>query len=430
MAFRYRILFYHENQNWVRKVTPLLDLPLFHVLSTDSDTVVQKQLESQEVDLILTGMNTQHFLLKPDEDNSLSYKQATLWKVIEERQVPCQVILLCTQRELGIATELVQSGQVADYFIVSPLLDHSRLFISIMKTLESDLMRSVLETTLLGGEKLPCHLLESIEMLQDIRDTQAAMMQPVATPEPLPAVEPEGESFPDFDTPMFPVEEPVAVAAEPDLWGTSSFSAFPEPDTESRGSALSADSVFASLSTSTDETSAFGAGSVFDSLGEDFPKTATHSNDTGFELPELHGPRKPGGGALSFSWSKMQKSEFEILLIDNDMENIGVVKETVEAMGYRVLVVHTAEEGLEYLNHERFDLLMVNRELPDQDGLDFLNKIRYKGPQQEVPAIVLSSSANEEHVIKSIKVGANYFIVKPLNPDRLLRHVFELVPRD
>lgn len=432
MAFRYRILFYHENQPWVSKIAPLLDLPLFHLVSTDTDTVVQKQLESGEVDIILTGTETEHFMLVEDKDNSLTYKRTVVWEVIDEGRVPCKVILLCTQKELAIASDLVQQGKVADYFIVSPMLDKTRLFVSIMKTLESSLQRQVIEKKLLRTEQLPIPLLESIEKLLEVRDMEEPEPEPPpAEPEP-PTADQWPEETPDED-------EEAGSPADDDPWGGTAFPAFPsanesaaeEDDEEEGATALPEDSVFASLTSSSSESS-FSVESLFPSLADE-PKTQTSPWP---EIPELdnpppkqNGPKVAVSGMVTHNWTRMQKSEFEILLIDSDHENIGVVQDTVGAVGYKVLVANTAEEAMFYLNREEFELLLVNRDLPDEDGLDLLNKIRYKGPQSHLPAIVLSASANEEHVIKSIKVGANYFIVKPINPDKLLRHVFELAPR-
>jgi hypothetical protein len=167
MSFRYRILFYHENQKWVHRIIPLLEIPLFHLHQTDSEAVAQKKLQAGEVDIIVTGLNTQHFLLTTEGD-SMGFKKAYLWEIVERQKNNCQVILLCTHQELSIATDLVERGRVADYFVVDPILDRNRLFITLMRTLENSLMRELLHKTILRDHKLPSHLLESIEALKEV----------------------------------------------------------------------------------------------------------------------------------------------------------------------------------------------------------------------------------------------------------------------
>lgn len=447
MAFRYRILFYHENQKWVHNITPLLDLPMFHLFLTDNETLFQRQLESDEADIILTGVNTEHFLLVEDAESSISFKRAVMWEVIENRQHDIQVILLCTQKEVGLASDLVQSGKVADYFIVDPLYDKSRLFLSIMKTLQSSRLRDVVHEKVLKEDRLPKDLFECIEHLQILRDApeetsvaggiaeESAIPSFMAMDEPeesfaFPAAAapaPAEDAFPTFPTfpsaspppppaddfPTFPTFPSASPPPSPPAEDFPTFPTFPSTAAETKAQ------------TATEEApSAFPAESVFASLKDNLTGEDSAAQQNG----AAWGDGIVGDlGTVGHSWTKMQKSQFDILMLDNNPENIRVIQAIANDAGFKALVAHSAEEGLFYLNSELFSLLILNMDLPDANGLDFLNKLRYKGPQQNVPAIVISDHAQEEQVIKSIKVGANYFMVKPLNAQRLYQHIVEFL---
>lgn len=200
MSFRYRVLFYHENQRWVNTVEPLLDIPLFHLMITDSAPFAEKQIETGEVDIIVTGISTNNFLFTVDENNSLTIKPVYLWNIADQQPKEFQIILLCTYRELTMASHIVQKGKASDYFIVDPILDRNRLFVTLMKTVETGMLRDIVQKRVLETEKLPTHFLESVEVLQNIRNRYVAPT--LVTPSYFEApTEDEEEAFDPYNLP-------------------------------------------------------------------------------------------------------------------------------------------------------------------------------------------------------------------------------------
>ncbi len=408
MTFRYRILLYHDNQTWVNKVTPLLDLPIFHLFSSDSETAIQKRLEEGEADIILAGVNTQHFELREDNGNSLTYKRAMFWATLENNPlVHCKAILLCTKKEVGLASSLVQSGKALDYFVVTPLLDRERLVISILKAIELTLLRDIVQSRLLKDEKLEVSLLESVEMLQELKNRPESAEA---------ASEPEAASF---DTDPWLIQNEVETPAEDSAWPSpaemlSEPEAFPEieePAAEEKPKTFTASSIFASLQD--DEPIGMNAESIFESLN-----ASLNSKPKPVQQLDLPPDR-----------DELKRSGYDILLLEGNWENITVIQRPLEEQGYRVLVANTAEEGLYYLNKETFEVLLISMELPDEDSLAFLLHLRQNGPQPYIPAIVLSDTADHEHVHQCIRAGVSHIFVRPYNADRLLKYVNDLIYR-
>ncbi len=394
MSFRYRILFYHENQKWVSNIVSMLDVPLFHLFLTNSGDVLEEKLRANEVEIILTGLNTRHLLLTDDEDNSMSFKHAHLWEVMENQKRHCQVILLCTSADQNIATDLVQKGRVADYFIINPMQDRERLFISLFKAVEVSLFRELIQSTLSPNEKLPRHLLESIEKLQTLL---LEVSEPVA--QPMPQSSWSFETDPQPQPVSLPLETPVA--EEP---------AFSYPNFFQPNAAIE-------LTPSADPLATFS--DLKQSLENPMAKPATLPDLGAFQI-------KPETPPIAMPHS-LPRSEFDILLIDNDPDNITTISGILSQGGFKIRVATTAEEGFYYLNRELYSIMLLNLEMPDSESMEFIYQIRVNGPQHQIPIIVMANKALEEHVVKGVKIGANYFIVKPFEPVRLTRQVAELM---
>jgi CheY-like chemotaxis protein len=95
-----------------------------------------------------------------------------------------------------------------------------------------------------------------------------------------------------------------------------------------------------------------------------------------------------------------------------------------------VTVVGSAEDGLDYLfGHGRFadrgesrpHLILLDLGLPKMSGLDFLHFIRADGRTRAIPVVVLSLSENNRDVAACVQLGAEAYIVKPVNFENFSR---------
>lgn len=79
-------------------------------------------------------------------------------------------------------------------------------------------------------------------------------------------------------------------------------------------------------------------------------------------------------------------------------------------------------EGLERLAEDEFELLIVDVNMPKMDGFTFLQKVRSSKRQAAVPAIMISTQANEVDRQLAFRSGANLYLVKPVTPEVLVNH--------
>jgi two-component system repressor protein LuxO len=117
----------------------------------------------------------------------------------------------------------------------------------------------------------------------------------------------------------------------------------------------------------------------------------------------------------------------EVLLIEDDASLAMVFSTQLTNAGIAVQVCHLAEDALHELSQRTYDLLLLDLQLPDRDGLDLLGEIRARGI--ETAAIVITSDASADRVVEALRVGAKDYLVKPVTNDRLLvtvRNALEL----
>jgi two-component system phosphate regulon response regulator PhoB len=111
-----------------------------------------------------------------------------------------------------------------------------------------------------------------------------------------------------------------------------------------------------------------------------------------------------------------------ILAVEDDW-TVGVVLEhTLQTAGHDVDVVRGITDGLEALQAGGYDLVLLDLNLPDGNGLDLLRDVRNRYGRT-VPVVVLSGMRQEEAVVEGLALGADDYVTKPFSPSELLARV-------
>lgn len=113
-----------------------------------------------------------------------------------------------------------------------------------------------------------------------------------------------------------------------------------------------------------------------------------------------------------------------ILVVDDSALVRLYYGDILEKAGFEVVQAINGLEAIEKALADRFDLLIVDVNMPKMDGLSFLRELRRSaGPAAHLPAIVISTEAGTEDVSGARAVGANFYLVKPVAEDVLRTHV-------
>ena len=124
-----------------------------------------------------------------------------------------------------------------------------------------------------------------------------------------------------------------------------------------------------------------------------------------------------------------------ILVVEDDKKVARALREGLQAEHYDVRVVSTGEEGFFLVNHELFDLVLLDLMLPRRDGIEVLTTLRKRGLQ--TPVLILTARDTVEDRVQGLDLGADDYLVKPFAfPElvarirALLRHQGRVVSRE
>jgi len=110
-----------------------------------------------------------------------------------------------------------------------------------------------------------------------------------------------------------------------------------------------------------------------------------------------------------------------ILLVEDNVINQQVIIEMLKKLGYNADVAGDGLEALEKVRKQSYDVIFMDLELPDMDGLEATDIIRRELPQDRQPYIIaITANVFSDDRERYLKAGMNYYISKPVYPDKLI----------
>lgn len=122
----------------------------------------------------------------------------------------------------------------------------------------------------------------------------------------------------------------------------------------------------------------------------------------------------------------MSSSIKRILVVDDEMKIVDVVKSYLENSGYSVVVAYNGRDALDKIDKFNPSLVVLDLMLPDISGEEICNIIRKKS---RVPIIMLTAKIEEEDVLKGLNLGADDYVTKPFSPKQLVARVAAVLRR-
>ena len=116
-----------------------------------------------------------------------------------------------------------------------------------------------------------------------------------------------------------------------------------------------------------------------------------------------------------------------VLIIDDEQEIRESLEQLLRLEGYQAGSASTAEEGLKKFEGGVFDLVLLDINLPDGNGLDLLKSIKHDSP--EISVIMITAYDSSQMAFQASKEGAESYVTKPWDNDKLLLEVRNLLDK-
>jgi DNA-binding response OmpR family regulator len=113
-----------------------------------------------------------------------------------------------------------------------------------------------------------------------------------------------------------------------------------------------------------------------------------------------------------------------ILVVDDDAPLLNAVELVLAKRGHEVIKVSNARNALRLMATLKVDVIVSDIIMPDMDGLAFVSEIRKRS--KTIPVLMLSADTDLETVKQAAKLGANGYLMKPFDSDKLVRKVESL----
>ncbi len=116
-----------------------------------------------------------------------------------------------------------------------------------------------------------------------------------------------------------------------------------------------------------------------------------------------------------------------ILLIEDDSDAAEVVAQGLTETGHQVVTAIDAAQGLRRADDDHFDVIVLDRMLPDGDGLGVLESLRGRG--NDTPVVFLSALGEVDQRVEGLKAGGDDYLAKPFALTELLARLEAVVRR-
>lgn len=119
----------------------------------------------------------------------------------------------------------------------------------------------------------------------------------------------------------------------------------------------------------------------------------------------------------------------KICCVEDDSVILTALQYTLSQEGYEVMTAMTKTQGLELIQQESFDLVLLDVTLPDGSGYEICKRMREDSRLKEIPVIFLTACDDEVNIVMGLDLGADDYITKPFRVRELISRMNSVLRR-
>ena len=126
---------------------------------------------------------------------------------------------------------------------------------------------------------------------------------------------------------------------------------------------------------------------------------------------------------------QIDPAELQVLIVDDMPANLKILRDTLEAEGYKVLPVPNGQKALQVAEKAVPDIVLLDIMMPGMDGYQVCQKLKSAPATAEIPVIFITAKDDRESLVKAFEAGGVDYINKPFEKTEVtLRVETHLIP--
>lgn len=117
----------------------------------------------------------------------------------------------------------------------------------------------------------------------------------------------------------------------------------------------------------------------------------------------------------------------KILLVDDEVDFLAVIKDALQIRGFDVVTAASAIEAGVELAGKKPDIILMDIKMPGINGIQACSAIKKNPSTEDIPIIVVSAVSDEHEMKKALEAGVTDYFIKPVDIEKLVRRIREIL---
>ena len=121
-------------------------------------------------------------------------------------------------------------------------------------------------------------------------------------------------------------------------------------------------------------------------------------------------------------------SDLKILAVDDSPTMRRIIVNTLKRAGYtEVTEAADGKDALAKMQIDKFNFVITDWNMPNMDGLTFVNKLRGDPDTKTLPILMVTTRSVKDDIVSALKAGVNNYVVKPFTPDTIKEKITDIL---